>query len=80
MTDGQMFKFDFGYLFSVYTLLVVSAKILGMLNVDHRSLQHYYSTLLYDYPHNIILVFESCMESKCIKLKYLLFFVKSLNL
>ena len=35
MTDGQMFKFDFGYLFSVYTLLVVSAKILGMLIIGH---------------------------------------------
>ena len=35
MTDGQMFKFDFGYLFSVYTQLVVSAKILGMLIIGH---------------------------------------------
>ena len=47
MTDGQMFKFDFGYLFSVYTQLLVSAKILGMLIIGHyNTAMHYCTTIL----------------------------------
>ena len=47
MTDGQMFKFDFGYLFSVYTQLLVSAKILGMLIIGHyNTTMHYFTTII----------------------------------
>ena len=55
MTDGQMFKFDFGYLFSVYTQLVVSAKILGMLIIGHYNTTMHYCTAIINHNSYLFL-------------------------